>query len=194
MIRFEEGERELDMGADILDMLREQGHDPSAAQLEGLRRTPARWWAAMYEMTNGYRTDVAALLSVQFADVPADEMVLLRGIEFSSLCEHHLLPFTGTATVAYLPAEHRVVGLSKLARLVEAHAHRLQVQERLTHDVASDLMQHLQPLGAACVVRAVHCCMACRGVRRTAEMVTSALLGRFRELAIRGEFLTLALA
>lgn len=166
-------------------------HVPNEGQRAALARTPQRWQRALVEMTAGYDVDVRELLAVQFDDVPCDEMVVLRGIDFASVCEHHLMPFVGTAAVAYLPSDRRVVGLSKLARLVDAHARRLQVQERLTSDVAGDLMQHLRPLGAGCVVRARHACMACRGANKPgAEMVTCALLGNFREPGVRAEFLS----
>lgn len=185
-------ERDSDMLHNLLDVLVENCHRPAGGQMEALRGTPRRWWKAIAEMTDGYAIDVAQLLSVQFDEVPNDEMVVLTGVTFTSLCEHHLMPFTGTATVGYLPTTARVVGLSKLARLVDAHARRLQVQERMTSDIATDLMKHLQPLGAGCVVRATHSCMACRGIRKQgAEMVTSSLQGRFREPEIRAEFLAL---
>lgn len=163
-------------------------------QLRALWDTPRRFWRAIEEMTTGYAVDVAQLLAVQFDDVPCDEMIVLRGIPFASLCEHHLMPFTGEATVGYLPhPPKRVVGLSKLARLVDAHAKRLQVQERLTTDVVADLMTHVKPLGAGCVVRATHACLSCRGARKAgAEMVTSSLQGVFRDDTVRAEFLALA--
>lgn len=179
--------------AHLLGVLVENGHSPAPAQRSALIATPGRWWRALQEMTAGYKVNVVELLAVQFDDVPADEMVVLRNIEFVSLCEHHLMPFHGVAAVGYVPSGNRVVGLSKLARLVDAHARRLQVQERMTNDIAADLEKHVHALGAACVVRATHDCVACRGVRKqSAEMVTSALRGSMREEAARSEFLRLA--
>jgi GTP cyclohydrolase I len=177
----------------LMTVLQQQGHTPVGGQLAALQDTPRRWWKAIIEMTDGYKVDVPTLLAVQFDDVPSDEMVVLQGVPFTSLCEHHLMPFVGEATIGYLPAATRVVGLSKLARLVDAHARRLQVQERMTSDIVTDLMKHLQPLGAGCVVRATHSCMSCRGIRKQgASMVTSSLQGRFREPEVRAEFLALA--
>ena len=158
---------------------------------DGLIDTPERVLKAMKEMTSGYNTDIAELLSVSF-DVDFDELVVVRNVPFSSLCEHHMLPFTGTATVGYIPIE-RVVGLSKLARLVDAYARRLQVQERLTKQIADAMNEHIQPLGCGVVVRGNHSCMSCRGIQKQGEMVTSALHGTLRTEAIqRQEFLSLA--
>jgi GTP cyclohydrolase I len=119
---------------------------------EGLRETPRRVIDAWLEMTSGYEVDVAELLAVQF-DEQSDELVLVKGIEFTSLCEHHVLPFVGTATVGYIP-RHGVVGLSKLARLVDVYARRLQVQERMTRQIADAIDAHLSPLGVGVVLRA----------------------------------------
>lgn len=159
---------------------------------DGLLETPKRVLKAFKEMTRGYAENPQAILSKTF-DVQHDELVILRNIRFASLCEHHLLPFTGFADVGYLPAE-RIVGLSKLARLVHCHAKRLQVQERLTQSVAKDIETHLRPRGTAVVIRAIHHCMVCRGLElEGAEMVTSAMYGEFRDnYALRAEFLTLA--
>lgn len=164
------------------------GDDP---QRDGLLDTPDRVVRAMVEMTRGLRGNAAELLSTTF-DVGSDEMVVVTGIEFVSLCEHHLLPFTGHAAVGYLPSE-RVVGLSKLARLVDLYARRPQVQERMTRQITDALDAHLPSSGSACVLVASHSCMSCRGVRKTASMVTSSLTGSFRdEPATRAEFLALA--
>jgi GTP cyclohydrolase I len=153
------------------------GEDPSR---DGLVATPRRVIDAWVEMTSGYHEDPAELLSVRF-EAAHDEIVVLNGIRFSSLCEHHILPFTGTASVAYLPGE-KIVGLSKLARLVSCYARRLQVQERLTDQIASALMEHAGAAAAAVVIRASHHCMGCRGVRQPdAVMVTSSMLGLFRD-------------
>lgn len=166
------------------------GEDP---QRDGLIDTPRRVLAALAEMTVGYRQNPEAILGKRFmVDYPS--MVVVRNVAFTSLCEHHMLPFVGMAHVAYVPgAEAReVVGLSKLARLVECYARRLQVQERMTNQIASAVMEHLQASGAGCIVVAKHQCMACRGVRKAeAEMVTSSLLGTFKEGPVRAEFLTL---
>lgn len=159
---------------------------------EGVAETPARVVKAFKEMTDGYGVDIELLLSKTFDVENSDEMVVVRNIEFVSLCEHHLLPFTGTATVGYLPAA-RVVGLSKIARLVDAYAHRLQIQERLTTQITTALDKHLDTLGSACLIKASHSCMGCRGVRKpNAEMITSSLTGNFRTTEARTEFLSLA--
>lgn len=186
------------MSSDFLDpaeravrvLLAELGED---VDRPGLRDTPARVVRALREMTSGGAVDPAELLGTVFPDA-FDEMVVVRAVEFTSLCEHHLLAFTGTATVGYIPNGSGVVGLSKLARLVECYARRLQVQERMTQQIAEAIDKHLQPLGVGVVVRARHSCMGCRGVRKPgAEMVTSSLLGAMRdEPQTRAEFLTLA--
>jgi len=146
----------------------------------GIFDTPRRAAAALMEMTSGYDVDVPALFRT-FESDGYDELVLERGIPFVSLCEHHMLPFTGVAHVGYIPVE-RIVGLSKLARLVDAYARRLQVQERLTVQVAQAVEEHLQPRGTCVVVEASHSCMACRGARAPGVVaVTSAMFGIFRE-------------
>lgn len=163
------------------------GEDPDR---DGLKRTPQRVAAAYREMTAGYQLDPADILSTTF-DVAYDEMVVVRGIEFWSLCEHHLMPFHGTATVGYLPRE-RVVGLSKIGRLVQCFARRLQVQERMTQQIADAMQEHLNPVGVGVVIHASHTCMAMRGVKLAGEMVTSSMLGAFREDGrARTEFLAL---
>lgn len=162
-----------------------------SADDDGLRDTPARVVKALREMTGGYSEDPAAILSKVFA-VQHDEMIVLRGIAFTSLCEHHMLPFTGRATVGYVPG--KVVGISKLARLVGCFARRLQVQERMTEQIANAVHEHLEAVGVGVVVVASHGCMACRGVRQAdAEMVTSVLRGVFKtDAQARSEFLSLA--
>lgn len=164
------------------------GEDP---EREGLAATPSRVVRAFEEMLAGNDQQPAEILTTTF-DEPCDEIVLVTGIRFTSLCEHHLLPFVGTAAVGYLP-DKRVVGLSKLPRLVECFARRLQVQERLTRQIAEAISVHLEPLGVGVIIRAHHSCMGCRGVRQQdAEMVTSSMLGAFRENAtLRAEFLSL---
>lgn len=172
----------------VVRLLEHVGEDPNR---EGLVDTPGRVLRALEEMCEGYAVDPALLLDTTF-DEPYDEMVVVRGVAFTSLCEHHMLPFSGTCTLGYLPTG-RVVGLSKLARLVECYARRLQVQERMTSQIAQALMDHLAPLGVGVVVQAVHSCMACRGVRKRGTMVTSAMLGALRDVPeARAEFLALA--
>lgn len=170
----------------VTRLLQAIGEDPTRP---GLADTPSRVVKAMREMTSGRDVDVAALLGRVFDDT-CDEMVVVRNIEFTSLCEHHLLPFTGTAAVAYIPTD-KVVGLSKLARLVDAFAQRLQVQERMTQEIAGAITEHLAPKGVGVIVAARHSCMGCRGVKKpSAEMVTSALSGLIKDdPKARGEFL-----
>lgn len=161
-------------------------------QDESISDTPRRVVSALEEMTSGARTNVVEILGRTFNEPRYNEMVVLKSISFTSLCEHHLLPFSGKASVAYIPNQ-RVVGLSKLARLVEAHARRLQIQERMTVDIVEDLMRVLQPRGAGAIIEASHSCMKCRGVRQPeSEMVTSYLAGVFRDNPeTRSEFLSL---
>jgi GTP cyclohydrolase I len=172
----------------IRTLLAELGEDPSRAGLEG---TPDRVRRMYAELTEGYATDPETLLNGAAFEVDYDEMVVVRDIEFYSLCEHHLLPFFGRAHVGYLP-RGRVIGLSKIPRIVDMYAHRLQVQERMTQQVATFLMERLDPKGVACVVEATHLCTVMRGVRKQeATMVTSAMLGTFRaDARTRSEFLT----
>lgn len=156
---------------------------------EGLVETPERVVRAYGELFSGYGVDPASVLKT-FEDGKCDEMVIVRNVEFVSMCEHHMLPFLGKAHIGYLP-NGRIVGLSKLARLLDVFARRLQVQERLTVQVATALVDHLQPRGAGCVVEATHSCMSCRGVRKQQSvMITSSLLGAFRDdPRTRAEFL-----
>lgn len=158
---------------------------------EGLVRTPSRVARAYVELMSGMKINPRDHLRTVFHE-KYQEVVLLRDIEFHSLCEHHLLPFTGRAHVAYLP-DGKVVGLSKLARLVEGYARRPQVQERLTTQIADALMEELHPIGAACVIEAVHTCMTIRGVKKHGStMVTSELRGIFKKNpASRAEILSL---
>ncbi|MGI8872255.1 MAG: GTP cyclohydrolase I FolE [Candidatus Limnocylindria bacterium] len=173
----------------IRTLLGEIGEDPDR---DGLRRTPQRVQRMYAELTEGYRTDPDALINGACFDVEYDEMVVVRDIEFFSLCEHHLLPFHGRAHVGYLP-RGRVIGLSKIPRVVDMYAHRLQVQERMTQQVAAFLMERLEPKGVGCVVEASHLCTMMRGVRKQqAAMVTSSMLGTFRrDGRTRNEFLKL---
>jgi GTP cyclohydrolase I len=167
------------------------GEDPDR---EGLLETPSRYVKALEEWTSGYRQDPASVLKA-FEDggESYDQMVLLKDIPVYSLCEHHMAPFWGVAHIAYIP-QGRIVGLSKLARLVDVYAKRLQVQERLTDQVAGALWEHLSPRGVGVVLRCRHMCMESRGVRvHGAETVTSSLHGElFKEGKARAEFLDLA--
>src|ERR1700722_15196807 len=161
----------------VREILIAVGEDPDR---EGLLKTPNRVARAYAELMAGLQENPRRHLKTVFNE-RYDEVVLLRDIEFHSLCEHHLLPFTGRAHVAYLP-DGKVVGLSKLARLVEGYARRPQVQERLTTQVADALMEELNPIGAACIIEASHTCMTIRGARKPGSvMVTSALRGIFKE-------------
>jgi GTP cyclohydrolase I len=171
----------------VATLLRFIGEEP---ERDGLRDTPARVVKAWREMTAGYAEDPAEILARTF-DESSDELVILRGISFYSTCEHHLLPFYGQAVVGYLPG--KVVGISKLARLVECFAKRLQVQERMTRQIAEAVEQHLEARGVGVVLRAHHLCMGCRGVRQEeTEMVTSSMLGTLRtDATSRAEFLRL---
>jgi len=180
---------EIDVEDNIRRILEVIGEDPTR---EGLRDTPKRFMKAFVEMTNGRVQDPKKILKRTFGE-DADEMVVLHGIRFSSVCEHHLLPFTGTASVAYIPAPGEgVVGISKLARLVECFAKRLQIQERLVTDVAKTIEEVLSPLGVGVVIKAHHSCMWCRGVLQPdTEIVTSCMLGMFRVPEVRQEFLEL---
>lgn len=172
----------------VREILLAVGEDPDR---EGLVRTPNRVARAYTELMAGLKEDPRDHLKTVFHE-QYDEVVLLRNIDFHSLCEHHLLPFTGKAHVAYLP-DGKVVGLSKLARLVEGYARRPQVQERLTGQIADAIMEALNPLGAACVIEATHTCMTIRGAKKPGSvMVTSALRGIFKENpASRAEILSL---
>ena len=173
----------------IRQLLAALGEDPSR---EGLVDTPKRVEQSLRMLTSGYHADVDAMLNNALFTVNYSEMVIVKDIDFYSLCEHHLLPFFGKCHVAYIP-NGKVVGLSKIPRLVDIFAHRLQVQERLTNQIANTLLEKIQPLGVAVVTEATHLCMAMRGVeKQNAVAVTSAMLGAFREDArTRGEFLDL---
>lgn len=173
-------------------LLRLAGEDPDRS---GLLDTPARAVKGFLEMARPTGPDPASLLARQFDDAGSpDQMIAVGPIPFTSVCEHHLLPFSGTAWIAYLPAGGRIVGLSKLPRLLDWHAARPQVQERLTEQVVDSIVEHLEPLGAACAISASHACMALRGVRKPgACMRTSKLTGPFLEDAsCRSEFYALA--
>jgi GTP cyclohydrolase I len=173
----------------IRQLLAELGEDPSR---EGLLDTPKRVEKALAFLTSGYAADVDATLNNALFSVDYNEMVIVRDIDFYSLCEHHLLPFFGKCHVAYIP-QGRVLGLSKIPRLVDIFARRLQIQERLTNQIAETLREKVDPLGVAVVMEATHLCMAMRGVeKQNSVATTSAMLGVFREDArTRMEFLEL---
>ena len=174
----------------IRQLLEYMGEDP---QREGLLKTPHRVARAFEYFTKGYAQDPKAIISqAKFTEEDYQEMVLVKDIDFFSLCEHHILPFFGRANVAYLP-RHHIVGLSKIPRLVEVYARRLQVQERLTTQIANTLMEELDPLGVGVIIRAEHLCMRMRGVeKQNSSVTTSAMLGAFRtHQATREEFITL---
>ena len=165
------------------------GEDP---ERDGLRRTPERVARSLAWLTRGYAQEAESVVGGALFEEPHDNMVLVRDIEFYSLCEHHLLPFFGKVHIAYVPAG-RIVGLSKLPRVVEVYARRLQVQERLTEDVAGALERVLRPAGVGIVIEAVHLCMMMRGVeKQSSQTVTSAVRGTFRDCPMtRAEFLRL---
>ena len=184
----QDGEIDQDSIKDaVTRLLQAIGEDPDR---EGLIRTPERVSRMYAELLDGYRMDPIAMVNGALFEVMYDEMVLVRDIEFYSICEHHMLPFFGRAHVAYLP-KGRVLGLSKIPRLVDMFAHRLQVQERMTRQIAEFLDELLHPAGVAVVVEALHLCTAMRGVKKhDARMTTSAMLGYFRKnIATRQEFL-----
>jgi GTP cyclohydrolase IA len=171
----------------IYKMIKAFGEDPDR---EGLLNTPERVGRMYEELLAGYRTDPVEMVNDALFEVEYDEMVIVRDIEFYSLCEHHMLPFIGRAHVAYIPSD-RVIGLSKIPRIVDMFARRLQVQERMTRQVADFINELLHPQGVAVVVEALHLCSMMRGVRKhDARMTTSTMLGVFRTgLATRMEFL-----
>ncbi len=171
----------------VREILLSVGEDP---QREGLRGTPARVRKMYDELLAGYKTDPESIINNALFDVTYDEMVVVRDIEFQSLCEHHILPFIGHAHVAYIPKD-KIIGLSKIPRIVDLYARRLQVQERLTRQIADFLSERLQPRGVAVVLEAVHLCASMRGVKKAeARMVTSAMCGIFKENPkTRAEFL-----
>jgi GTP cyclohydrolase I len=177
----------------IADLVREilvqVGEDP---EREGLLRTPERFEKALRFLTSGYKQDPEKLLNGAKFSVSYDEMVVVKDIEFYSLCEHHMLPFFGRCHVAYIPNK-KVVGLSKVARLVNMYARRLQIQERLTSQIAQTISDQLNPQGVGVIVEARHLCMVMRGVeKQRSAAVTSAMLGVFREnKQTRDEFLSL---
>lgn len=175
----------------IKSILRTIGEDP---EREGLLETPHRVIKSYSELFSGYSftDEMIAEICKTFEDGACDELVVLKNVEFQSFCEHHMLPFYGKAHFGYLP-DKRVIGLSKMGRILDIYSKRLQIQERLTQQITKALMDNLKPRGAACVVEAHHQCMSCRGVKKqNSIMVTSSMVGEFRtDATLRAEFLSL---
>jgi len=176
----------------IIQILKAIGDDPGR---EGLKDTPYRVVKSWKELFEGYKQNPKEILSAVFEDgmnVMTDEIVMCKNIPFFSMCEHHMLPFSGVAHIGYLPSK-KVVGLSKLARLVDCFGRRLQIQEKMTSQIADSLMENLQPQGVGVIIEAQHLCMQCRGVKKTGSvMVTSAMRGKFKSQSVtRSEFLSL---
>jgi GTP cyclohydrolase I len=185
---FCQNEMDIDkIESSVKDILVAMGEDPDR---EGLLRTPHRVAKSYKELFAGYRMDPRELINNAIFDVAYDQMVIVRDIEFNSMCEHHMLPFMGRAHVAYVPSE-KVIGLSKIPRIVDLFSRRLQVQERMTTQIAEYLDVVLKPKGVAVVVEGLHMCMMLRGVKKhDARMTTSAMLGAFRDdMSTRMEFL-----
>jgi GTP cyclohydrolase IA len=189
LLNDKEGARPESVASLVRKMIALIGEDP---EREGLKKTPERYEKALKFLTSGYHQNVDHLLNGATFSVCYDEMVVVKDIEFFSLCEHHLLPFFGKAHVAYLPSK-KVIGLSKVARLVNMYARRLQIQERLTNQVARALEEKIAPQGVGVIIEARHLCMQMRGVEKQhGQAVTSAMLGAFREnKQTRDEFLAL---
>jgi len=173
----------------VRKMIVELGEDPNR---DGLQRTPERVAQAFQELTKGYSMNVSEILNGALFEVCYDEMVIVKDIEMYSLCEHHLLPFFGKVHVAYLPRK-KVIGLSKIARLVEMYARRFQIQERLTNQIAETIQEAIDPVGVGVVIEARHLCMVMRGIEKQhSSAVTSAMVGAFRDnQQTREEFLAL---
>ena len=172
----------------IRELLRDIGEDPDR---EGLAATPDRVARSYEFLTRGYREDPKRVIGTALFTEEYSEMIIVRDIDFFSLCEHHLIPFYGRAHIAYVPDKH-IVGISKIGRMVECFARRLQVQERMTQQIASTLAETLRPLGVGVVIRAEHMCMRMRGVEKpNSSVVTSALLGCFQNKETRQEFMNL---
>jgi GTP cyclohydrolase I len=180
------------MQEELRKILIELGEDPDR---QGLRRTPQRFEEAMRFLTRGYGQDPKEFINGAIFEQDYDEMVTLRNIDFYSLCEHHLIPFFGKCHVAYLP-KGRIIGLSKIARIIEMYSRRIQIQERMTTQIAESLQDAVKPLGVAVVIEGFHLCMAMRGVeKQNCWCVTSAMLGAFRnDPKTRSEFMNLIAA
>ena len=172
----------------VAEIIASLGEDP---RREGLLRTPERVDKALRFLTGGYQIDVEKLVNGAIYNVPYDEMVIVKDIEFFSMCEHHMLPFFGKAHVGYL-ARNKVIGLSKIPRIVDVFARRLQIQERLTQEIAHCLLDMLDPMGVGVILEAQHLCMMMRGVEKQhSGTVSSAMLGEFKQKETRDEFLSL---
>jgi GTP cyclohydrolase IA len=180
---------DLEMAENVRQILVRLGEDP---EREGLQRTPERVVKMYEELTEGYHVDPLKLINEAIFHVDYDEMVVVQDIDYASLCEHHMLPFLGHAHVAYIP-RGKVIGLSKIPRIVEMYAKRLQVQERMTTQIADFLMEHLEPFGVGVVVEGRHMCSMIRGVKKpNSTMVTSAMRGGFKsDPRTRNEFVSL---
>ena len=185
-------EKEKNIAASLRSILCEIGEDPKR---EGLLKTPERYARAVMFLTSGYDEDAHLIAKDALFTMPSEEMVIVKDIEFYSLCEHHMLPITGRVHVGYLP-NGKVIGLSKVARIVDVYARRLQVQERLSDQIASSLMEVLDALGVGVVIEAIHYCMVMRGVQKqNSKTLTSSMLGSFREdNRTRSEFMDLIMA
>ncbi len=175
--------------AAVRELIREVGENP---EREGLLKTPSRVAESLRFLTRGYRQDIQQVLNGALYSTPYDEMVIVKDIEIFSLCEHHMLPFFGRCHVAYVPTD-KVIGLSKIPRLVDVFARRLQIQERLTTQIAETIMEYIKPQGVGVIIEAKHLCMIMRGVeKQNSVAVTSAMLGVFRDCdQTRAEFLRL---
>ena len=183
-----ESDKDNRLTENVAELLRAVGEDPSR---EGLLRTPQRYLKAFRDLTSGYQSSIPEIVNGAIFDVDYSEMVIVRNIEVYSTCEHHLLPFYGKCHVGYIP-NGKIIGLSKIPRIVEAFARRLQVQERLTIQISKALMETIRPLGVGVVMEANHLCMMMRGVgKQNAFAQTSSLLGDFKKAATRSEFFTL---
>ena len=173
----------------VKSLLKELGEDPAR---DGLKKTPERVAKSLTYLTRGYRQNVKAVVNGAYFTSGTNHMVILKNIELYSMCEHHLLPFFGSCAIGYI-SQGKVLGVSKLARIVDMYARRLQIQERLTEQIADAVMKEADAEGVGVVIRAKHLCMMMRGVeKQNSEMVTSAVLGSFRsDEKVRGEFLSL---
>jgi len=180
---------EINLEEKIKDILKIIGENP---EREGLKKTPQRVASALMEITSGYNVKIDKIFNNAFFKVNYKEMVIVKDIDFYSLCEHHLLPFFGKVHIAYIP-KNKIVGLSKIPRLVEAYSKRLQIQERLTTQIAQTLNEKLKPKGVGVVIKAQHLCMTMRGVKnKNSITITSSMLGCFeKDSKIRNEFLNL---
>ncbi len=189
LIELQRKAGDLSIAAHMKEVIRELGEDPGR---DGLIRTPERVEKALRYLTSGYSVDVNQIVNDALFDVEYDEMVIVRDIEFFSMCEHHMLPFFGKMHVAYLP-DAKVIGLSKIPRIVDAFARRLQIQERLTQQVAETIQNLIHPRGVAVICEARHFCMMMRGVEKQhSGAITSAMLGAFRDnKETRNELLSL---